>query len=311
MKAVIFFSGLAGLLIFGPPILKSRTHHHDVSVIVHEVTQAVSAESSHDSGHLDSQDRCRYEAIREVSLSAGGADLFRLSAGSGSLEIVGVEGSGRIVATGRACASHEDFLDDLLLTSDLSGGAVEMETHYPDWSGWSGGDRYARIDLKVEIPADMAAEVRDGSGEMVISNIGSLSLEDGSGEVVLSGIHGDLDIRDGSGELVISGVTGFVRIEDGSGEIVMEDLGADVEIQDGSGELTVLGVNGSLTIGDGSGEMDIRDVSGFVRIVQDGGGDINVRGVGGDFIVKADGGGSIEHADVRGTVDIPKKKRRN
>jgi hypothetical protein len=50
-------------------------------------------------------------------------------------------------------------------------------------------------------------------------------------------------------------------------------------------------------------------VTGSVRIIQDGGGDINVHGIGGDFIVERDGSGSIEHADVRGTVKIPKKKR--
>lgn len=309
MKGVIILSGLAGLVIFGPPVLRSRTHHHDVNVIVHEVTQAIESEVRHDRGSSDSQENCRFEAERSLNLSASGIEAFRLEAGSGSLEIVGVDGASEIVAVGRACASHEEFLEDLQLNSEIAGGTVVMETQHPDWSGWNGGNRYARIDLRVEIPADLAAEVKDGSGEMVISNTGSLYIEDGSGEVVLSGIHGDVSIEDGSGELVISGVTGFVSIEDGSGEIVLEDVGADVEIDDSSGEMTIVGVNGSLTIEDSSGEMEIQDVTGNVRIIQDGGGDIGVRGIGGDFIVERDGSGSIEHADVRGTVKIPKKKR--
>jgi hypothetical protein len=311
MKGVILISGLAGLVIFGPPVLRSRIHHHDVSVIVHEVSHARDSEARHDQGSHDSQDQCRFEAERTLDLSAGGVEALHLEAGSGSLEIVGVEGANAIVAVGRACASHEEFLDDLQLTSEMAGGTVLMETQHPDWSGWSGGNRYARIDLRVEIPADMSAEVKDGSGEMVISNTGSLSIEDGSGEVVLSDIHGDLTVQDGSGELVISGVTGFVTIEDGSGEIVMEGMGADVEIDDSSGEMTIVGVNGSLTVQDSSGEMDIQDVAGFVRIVQDGGGDIQVRRIGGDFIVERDGSGDIEHSDVSGTVTIPKKKGRN
>lgn len=311
MKGVILISGLAGLVIFGPPVLRSRIHHHDVSVIVHEVTHAKATKANHDTGSFDSQDRCRFEASRSLNLSTGGIDALRLAAGSGSLEIVGVDGANEIVAVGRACASHEDFLDDLQLTSEVSGGTVVMEAQYPDFSGWSGGNRYARIDLKVEIPAAMSAEIKDGSGEMVISNTGSLYIQDGSGEVVLSDIHGDLTIEDGSGELAISGVTGFVSIEDGSGEIALSGMGADVEIDDSSGELTVIGVNGSLTIQDSSGEMEIQDVTGFVRIVQDGGGDIEVSRIGGDFIVERDGSGSIEHSDVSGTVKIPKKKRRN
>lgn len=309
MKGVIIISGLAGLVIFGPPVLRSRVHHHDVNVIVHEVTHALDSEAKQVRGSHDSQDNCRFEATRRLNLSAGGIEAFHLEAGSGSLEIVGVDGANEIVAVGRACASHEEFLDDLLLTSDVAGGTVQMETHHPDWSGWRGGNRYARIDLRVEIPADMVAEVKDGSGEMVISNTASVYIEDGSGEVVLSGIHGDVSIEDGSGELDIRGVTGLVSIEDGSGEIVLEDIGSDVEIDDSSGEIDVMGVSGSLTIEDSSGEMDIQDVAGFVRVIQDGGGDIAVQGIGGDFIVERDGSGSIEHSDVGGTVRIPKKKR--
>ena len=174
MKGVIFISGLAGLVIFGPPVLRSRVHHHDVNVIVHEVKHALDSEAKHDQSSHDPQDNCRFEATRTLNLSAGGLEALRLEAGSGSLEIVGVDGANEIVAVGRACASHEEFLDDLLLTSDVAGGTVQMETHHPDWSGWSGGNRYARIELRVEIASDLVAEVRDGSGEMAISNTASV-----------------------------------------------------------------------------------------------------------------------------------------
>ena len=80
MKAVIFLSGLAGLVIFGPPILKSRTHHHDISVIVHEATHKHVVQSG--------QENCRYEAERSFSAPAGSLDLLALTAGSGLLEVV-------------------------------------------------------------------------------------------------------------------------------------------------------------------------------------------------------------------------------
>jgi hypothetical protein len=302
MKAVILLSGLAGLAIFGPPVLKSRAHHAEISVIVHEI--------SYSQDSWTGQGECRFEAERSLNVPAGSVEGIRLLAGSGSLEVVGVEGLREVQAVGRACASHEDFLNDIQLTSEMAGSILAMETHYPDRRGWRGGKRYARLDLRIEVPAGMAAEIKDGSGEMVVSNLGSLMIEDGSGEVVISGIHGDLTIDDGSGELEIRGVSGFVTIEDGSGEVVLEDAGSNVEIHDSSGELEIRGIDGSLTLYDSSGEVNVQDVTGFVRVVRDSSGDIVVRNVGGDFIVERDGSGGIRFENVEGSVDIPRKKRK-
>ena len=300
MKAVIFLSGLAGLVIFGPPVLRSRAHDHDISVIVHEHVR--------DANVRVGQSDCRFEAERTLTSSAASIEELRLQAGSGFLEVVGVEGLGEVRAVARACASHEEFLDDLILTSETSGSTLVMETHHPDWSGWRGGNRYARLDLRVEVPAGMAADIMDGSGEMEISNLGSTRVQDGSGEVSVRGIEGNLAIDDGSGELMIEGVSGSVTLNDGSGEVILEGVGSDVEIHDSSGELELRGIGGSLTLYDSSGGMDIHDVQGFVRVVQDGSGDISVQGVGGDLTVERDGSGGIQFSEVAGSVDVPRKK---
>lgn len=311
MKAVIFFSGLAGLLIFGPPVLKSRSHHADVRVIVHEaVHEHAQVEAEVDVNvEWNGQDNCRFEAERSFTASASSVDILRLKAGSGSLEVVGVEGLNEIQAVARACASSQDFLDDLQLTSDVSGGELVVETIYPDMRGGGRGNRYARLDLLMEVPVGLAADIQDGSGEMTLSNLGSVEVEDGSGEVVINGLLGDLIIDDGSGELEISGVQGTVMIEDGSGEVILEDVGSDVEVHDSSGELTIQGIGGSVTLRDSSGEVEIRDVTGSVRVVQDSSGDLDVRGVGGDFIVERDGSGDVHFEAVEGTIQIPKKKK--
>ncbi len=201
MKAVIFFSGLAGLLIFGPPVIRSRAHSPDISVIVHEVT--------HSQSSWDHQSTCRFEAERTLTLPTRGVEGLHLSAGSGSLEVLGVEGLGEVRAVGRACASQEEFLDDLLLTSRADGSTLVVETHYPDSRSWRGGNRYARLDLRVEVPAGMAAEIQDGSGEATLSNLGSLVVRDGSGGLMIDEIRGDLTVEDGSGGVEIRGVCGI------------------------------------------------------------------------------------------------------
>ena len=241
---------------------------------------------------LNAQGRCRYEEERTLTVPVESRQELRLDAGSGFLEVVGVDGLTEIRARARACASREEYLEELELTWEDRGSTVLLETHYPDLDGWwGGGNRYARLDLTVEVPEGMAAEIRDSSGEILIRDLGDLVVDDGSGELEISKVHGSL------------------RIDDGSGEIMVWDVEGDVEIDDGSGEMELEGIGGTVTLADNSGDVDIRDVQRTVRVLRDGSGSIDVDGVGGDFIVERDGSGDIEFRNVAGRVDIPRKKR--
>jgi len=284
MKAVIALSGLAGFLLFAPGILHSHgaTGKHVVHVDTHAVVHMAS----------DAQSQCKFENELSISMPVGAGDALKLLAGSGSLEVTGVAGLREVRAVARACASEEEFLEDLDLTAEMSGSNLVMETHYPDFSGRGGwGNRYARLDLRIEVPEGMAADIEDSSGEIVLANLGGLTLDDSSGEIEAHGIHGSVWIKDSSGEIGLWDITG------------------DVEIDDGSGEIEVSGVSGMVTISDNSGEIDVRDVEGDVRVVRDGSGSIDVDGVGGDFIVERDGSGSIDFDNVRGKVDLPRRRR--
>jgi hypothetical protein len=284
MKAVIAISGLAGFLLFGPNLFhRAKEHHlHVIHVDTHGADRVAA----------QGQDRCRFEAERSFTALAETGDRLRILAGSGSLEVEGVEGLSEVRASARACASSEDLLEDLRLTSGREGRELRVETHYPDASGWGGwGDRYARLDLRLEVPAGIETEIRDTSGEIHFSNLGTLDLEDSSGE-----IEG-------------YGVLGSVRIRDSSGEITLSDVRDDVEIDDGSGEIDIAGIGGTVTIEDGSGEINVRDVGESVRVIRDGSGSIEVDRVGGDFVVERDGSGSIQYRNVTGRVDVPRKRR--
>lgn len=284
MKAVIALSGLAGFLLIGPGLLHSHNApiRHVVRVDAHAVTHVA----------MDVQSRCKFEDELSLSVPVGSGTALKLLAGSGSLEVVGVDGLQEVRAVARACASHGEFLDELDLTSEMAGSDLLLETHYPDFSGMRGwGNRYARLDLRVEVPEGMVADIQDSSGEMSLENLGALTIQDSSGEIRVHSIRG------------------FVRIDDSSGEIALWDVTGDVEIEDGSGAIEISGVGGMVTIDDGSGDIDVEDVEGTVRIIRDGSGSIEVDGVGGDFIVERDGSGSIDFSDVRGRVDVPRKRR--
>ncbi|HEY0671072.1 MAG TPA: DUF4097 family beta strand repeat-containing protein [Longimicrobiales bacterium] len=236
---------------------------------------------------------CDHEAQRSATVDANGARLLRLEAGSGSLKVEGKPGLNRVVVRGRACASSASLLEQITLTGQRSGAEVVIAANVQrDRNGWDFRDgEYARLDIVVEVPAGMAAQIDDGSGSMDLSNLGAVRVEDGSGEIVAHDLKGDVDIDDGSGEIRLVDVTGRVRIEDGSGSIRLENVGGQIDIDDASGEIEIRTARSSVRISDASGGIDVRDVAG-------------------DFIVTDDGSGGIDYDNVKGRVEIPRRKQR-
>lgn len=227
---------------------------------------------------------CDYEAERAAVVDADGATLLRVLARSGALVVEGRRGATEVRVRGRACASDPELLEAIRLDAGRDGAEALVEAVLPETGGWD--DAYARLDLVIEAPAGIAAEIRDSSGEMEVRGVGALRVDDGSGEVRIEDIAGPVHVDDNSGELYVAGVNGDVEIEDGSGEIEVHD------------------VQGSVTLEDGSGPIRVEGVVGGVLVRRDGSGSIRVAGVEGDFVVERDGSGDVSHRDVRGVVRI-------
>lgn len=238
-----------------------------------------------------SYQQCRHEAQRSANIDAAGARLLTVKAGAGSLRIEGKAGSNRVVIRGRACASDAGLLEEIELRADRRGSDVVVEAMHRD-RGWSfTGNRYASLDLVIEVPARMAAEIADGSGSIDISGLGAVSITDGSGEIIGNDLDGDVRIRDGSGSIKLTGLGGAVNIHDGSGSIELRDVAGLIDITDGSGEIDVRSARNSVRITDGSGGIDVADVDG-------------------DFTVSRGGSGGIGYSNVKGRVDIPNRRGR-
>lgn len=236
------------------------------------------------------RDRCEFRAELSAELSASASDRLRLEAGSGSLVVEGRAGASAVTVTATACASDEWMLEELDVVLERRGSTVDLETLHPNqW--WRNGD-YARIDLRVEVPLGMDAEIDDGSGSVTLSGLGDLRLDDGSGEIYVENILGSVDI------------------DDGSGEIEIRDVQGDVFVDDGSGSIDIVGVTGSVTVDDGSGSIDIRDVGQDVLAYEIGSGTIRVSGVEGNFTVRDGRNERIRYSSVQGVVDIPEPRRR-
>jgi len=234
--------------------------------------------------------RCEFSADITAELAATSEQLIRIEAGSGSLTVEGRAGLSAVRVTGLACASDEWLLDELRISLERRGSAVELETFHPRDS-W-GRNNYARIDLEVEVPLGMDAEIDDGSGWASLSGLGELVVEDGSGGLTVTDIEGSVDIDDGSGGLEVRDVRGDLFIDDGSGSMLIE------------------GITGTVTVSDGSGSMDIRDVGEGLMIREMGSGTLRVSGVEGDFTVRDGRNERIRYSGVAGEVDIPEPRRR-
>lgn len=210
---------------------------------------------------------CRHEARRDARFAVDSGDRLLLVARSGSLRVEGRAGSTEVVIQGRACASSEDLLERIILTTDRDGSRAHVEVAEIDWEdGWFDGDRYARLDLTVEIPAGMRVEIQDGSGEMLVRGTGELLIDDGSGEIDIDDITGDVRIDDGSGEVIVANVRGSVTIDDGSGEVTVREVTGSVTVDDGSGSIEIAGVGGSVRVpDDGSGSLDVPERRGRPR----------------------------------------------
>jgi hypothetical protein len=238
------------------------------------------------------QSNAPYSAPRNAVVDASGARSVEVEAGAGSLRVEGKAGLRQVQVTGTARSSSQQFLNRIKLIAERRGDVVFIKADIPDGNQGYNDDYDASLDLVIEVPQGINADVSDGSGDAKILNVGSL------------------EASDGSGSFSVIGAAGSVRITDGSGDLTIENVGGDVKVNDGSGDINVRNVTGSFTVeSDGSGGIYATDVRGSVIVQNDGSGSIEVNKVGKDFRVESKGGGSIDYTDVSGQVDIPERHR--
>ena len=237
---------------------------------------------------------CKYEKSLDQSLDVSGSDSLAIAAVAGDLEITGVSGGGEVAIRGTACASKEEWLDEIRIETEQgqqAGISVKLPETDNGWSIW--GNRYVYVDLVLEVPRDLPLDIRDSSGDTEISDVASVT------------------VKDSTGDLDIDGATGAVEIRDTSGDITLRHLGGDLTIvSDSSGDIDGKDIEGSvLIVADSSGGIRLNGVGRDVTVERDSSGDIRVAEVGGDFTVLKDGSGDIRAVDVDGEVDIPDRKR--
>lgn len=230
----------------------------------------------------------KHTAPRSAVVDARGASALRVHARAGSLRIVGRPGLSEVRVTGTARANKEKYLEGIRLVADRRGGEVKVAVEWPEVTVFFGSVNRA-LDLVLEVPAELALDVKDSSGDLEVRGVAALRLDDSSGDVEVEDVRGD------------------VRVDDSSGDVSLLRVGGDIWLSDRSGDLRVAEVGGGVVVDrDGSGEIDVRNVRGSVAVREDGSGAIRVSDVGGDFLVDDDGSGGVRATRVAGRVRIPR-----
>ena len=215
---------------------------------------------------------------RELTLDSQDLQGLIAETGAGSLEIIGVEGLTQIKLVADIY-SNKDSNDDskVILTLEKKANKAKLKADF-EQSGFNNYSPY--IDLKLQVPANLALDIDDGSGAILISKMtADINVKDGSGELIINGGN-NVSIDDGSGDIEVSKISGNLTIDDGSGAIKVTDIRGNIAIDDGSGNIEVANVQSPVTITDGSGDINVFNTKGLT-ILAAGSGDVKFNKIDG------------------------------
>jgi hypothetical protein len=250
---------------------------------------------------------CEHTASRSAAIDAAGARRVVIDVGAGDLTVSGASGATRVVAKGEACAESTKLLDAIRIDTRRDGDTIYLKAVMPEKESdsWTNS---SSLDLSIELPANVAIELDDASGDLEIRKVAAAKVQDSSGDQSIREIEGDLNVDDSSGDVDIQTVRGNVSVRDSSGDVRVSDVNGNVTIPvDSSGGLSLRRIRGDVHIlSDSSGDIVIADINQNVLIDNDSSGDIRVSDVGGNFTVSHDSTGDVSHRNVLGSVNIPR-----
>lgn len=233
-------------------------------------------------------DDCKFHADRNLQLDLAGVHAVQIDLRSFDLHLRGDSGA-RGELTGRACASSQDLLDDLIVTQRRDGDVLIVQAGR-DRNHWGFGHTYADLKIDLKLPPSMPVTLNVGSGDAWAEGLKRLDAHVGSGDLHVKNIEGPLSASIGSGDLDANNVGSVDLGAVGSGDFKGEDIKGDVRV-------------GSI----GSGDVSVQRVGGSVRAQTLGSGDLTARDVGGDLSLGAKGSGDVNHSGVRGKISVPRE----
>lgn len=113
-------------------------------------------------------------------------------------------------------------------------------------------------DLAVQVPVGWDVAIDGGPGLVRVSGVhGTVRVDNGSGPVVLEQV-GRADVDTGAGPVTITGATGDVRVDAGAGDVNIADVNGSVNVDVSNGRVTLRRIRGQqVRVDNGSGAATI------------------------------------------------------
>lgn len=199
----------------------------------------------------------------ERTLATSGSPAVAVYTGSGSIRVH--SGSDKEVRISAHVHSSDTWFGDHHDADSRIRQIVTIPPIHQDGDHIVIGERHPSslyhnitIDYELTIPRDAAVEAETGSGDIELTDVGSLlRAQSGSGSVRARGVHGPATLGTGSGDIELNETApGDVRAQTGSGSIRLQGVAGGLHARTGSGDIEVSGgLTSEWTLDTGSGSM--------------------------------------------------------
>lgn len=207
--------------------------------------------------------------------------------GSGTVEVIAGETHGRTLVTVTGKGAEEATVEQHGNTVSVRGPRSRHGLSFVFGSSHS-------LSVRISAPTGSALGTTLGSADLTTTGVlGACDLRSGSGDNLLSDV-GPLEVTAGSGDLRAGTVSGDASVRSGSGEIRIGEVAADLRALTGSGDVLVGRVHGHVNAKTGSGD---------VRVERAGSG-ADITTASGDILVSRLGGGRLEARTASGDIGV-------
>lgn len=238
---------------------------------------------------------------RDLKLQSGGK--FILDTDAGSVEIVGVAGSGaRVVIT----SDRDDFESMFDVKFEERPGEVEVKVEkkgtFTRWFKSSGKIRFV-----IEVPESTEVDIDTSGGSITAENLDAQARLDTSGGAIrATRIGGELLADTSGGGITIEDVDGDVNADTSGGGISIKGVRGEVRADTSGGGITISDVTGKIDADTSGGSIKIDQAGGYVR-ADSSGGPIRVSfspGNSAGGTISTSGGGITVEIDSGANLDI-------
>lgn len=220
---------------------------------------------------------------------------------NGPIDVTRADGDEVVMEATKHSRGGQDLLDEVEITADESGDALEIRAEYPDESPIF-GPRVA-VDFALRLPEGAIADrFETSNGEVTVAGVaGDARLISSNGRVTAEDVDGFVSLRTSNGGIDATGVAGLDRALTSNGEVDVDlpALRESVDVESSNGSVTVRAAadleatvdletsNGDVSVEGLSLETETVDDDRIVGHLNGGGPRVSVETTNGDVTLRA------------------------